>query len=147
MGQTEERLSNLRVTGAAHDFIEQSDDQKSMWDIYVRYHGEVPQEKAFKILDIGTTKIVNSDGTIVPIRTSDFVGGVMYGLLEEGFVDSDEWPPNRVLELATHIGSLLGKRQMHRDMTESAARSALSSSIGNVIPTSWLEDQLRREDI
>lgn len=127
------------VDQSAQDFFRESDHNNSMWDIYVAYRSS-ESERAYKIVDVGTTKIVNEDGRIVPIDTAEFIGGVMFKLIENGTVDAEEWTPARVLGLTMKIGEMLGRKKERNALIRSAAKASVQSANGPVIPAQWLRD-------
>ncbi len=126
---------------AAEAFLEQSDSHNiDTLDVY--YRGDNP-ERAFTIRSVNTTFIVDTDdlefidpnavadGKVVFMNTSDFIGGVLYSLAEQGAIDGT---PD-ASAVCLHIGHILGQRDA-RAGRWSDAEAMTQSAEAPVTPTS-----------
>jgi len=139
-------LSSTEIGVVAEQFVSESEAQTAMWDVGIRYQGEIPAERAFKMLTSDTSKVVDSEGQIVIISTSELVGGVIFGLIDRGEITADQWPQPKVLELSMKIGEILGKNAEHRRMIRSASQASRLTATGLVVPITWLETERDKQE-
>jgi hypothetical protein len=136
-------MVNIWVLSAAGEFLTMSDRAQGFEDIQTEYAGSNPVDQRFKIIDETETRYVNENGVVEQMSTPQFIGGVIFSLLEEDNLSPDVWTTENVSVLNMYIGGALARRRYQQAAIYEASIYARESTEGLVIDAKQFTERLK----